>query len=93
MDNLDISVTIYSPESVIYKGKVKAITSVNDKGKFDILAFHSNFISIVKDYLILHEPQGSEKVFKLKQGVLRLVNNQLSIFLGLEGLTSSSGVE
>jgi len=82
----DISVTIYGPESILYQGKVKAVTSVNDKGKFDILPLHSNFISIVKNYLILHELQGSQKEFKLKQGVLRLVNNQMSIFLGLEGL-------
>jgi len=84
--NKEISVTIYGLESIIYQGKIKALTSVNDKGKFDILAFHSNFISIVKDYLILHERQGSQKEFKLKQGVLKLVNNQMSIFLGLEGL-------
>ena len=82
----EISVTIYDLEAIVYKGKIKALTSVNEKGKFDILPLHSNFISIVKDYLILHEREGKDKEFKLKRGVLRVVNNEISIFLGLEGL-------
>ena len=84
----EISVTIYGPESIIYQGKVKAISSVNEKGDFDILPLHSNFISIVKDFVILHERQGSKKEYKLNRGVLRLVNNQVSIFVGLEGIQS-----
>lgn len=82
----EISVTIFGLESIFYQGKVKALTSMNEKGKFDILPMHSNFISIVKDYVILHERQGSKKEFKLNRGVLRLADNQISIFLGLEGL-------
>jgi len=81
-----ISVVIYGLESILYQGKVDAITSVNEKGKFDILPLHSNFISIVREYLILHEKSGSEKKFKLTQGVLKFTNNQANIFLGLEGL-------
>ena len=82
----DISVTIYSLESILYQGRVSALTSVNEKGKFDILPSHSNFISIVKGYLILHEKDGNDKEFKLNQGVLKLSNNEAFIFLGLEGL-------
>ena len=84
--NSDISVIIYSLESILFKGKVNALTSVNEKGKFDILPMHSNFISIVRDYLNLHLKDGSEKEFKLSQGVLKFTNNEVIIFLGLEGL-------
>ena len=84
--NTDISVTIYSLESVLFKGRVNALTSVNDKGKFDILPMHSNFISIVKDILVLHQKGGIEKEFKLTQGVLKMSNNEAFVFLGLEGL-------
>ena len=80
----EIQVSIFDLESIVYQGKIKALTSINEKGKFDILPMHSNFISIVKDYIILHERQGSQKEFKLRRGVLRLVNNQISIFIGLE---------
>jgi F0F1-type ATP synthase epsilon subunit len=86
LNSQDISVTIYGLDSILYKGKVSALTSVNEKGKFDILPLHSNFISVVKDYLILHQKEGSEKKFKLGQGVLKLTNNEVNIFLGLEGL-------
>jgi len=82
----NILVTIYSLESILFQGEVKALTSVNEKGKFDILPLHSNFISIVRDYVILHQKNGEEKTFKLSQGVIKLNNNQANIFLGLEGL-------
>ena len=82
----EIQVSIFDLESIVYQGKIKALSSINEKGRFDILPMHSNFISIVKDYIILHERQGSQKEFKLRRGVLRLVNNQISIFIGLEGL-------
>lgn len=81
-----ISVTIYSLESILFHGKVSALTSVNEKGKFDILPFHSNFISIVKEFLILHDTEGNDREYKLNQGVLKLTNNEVFIFLGLEGL-------
>lgn len=86
MNMQELSITIYGLESILYEGKAKAITSVNDKGQFDILPLHSNFISVIKDKLILYERTGSQKEFKLKNGVLKLVNNRASVFLGLEGL-------
>ena len=82
----DISVTIYSLESILYQGKVNAVTSVNEKGKFDILPLHSNFISVIKQFILLHEIKGTKKEFKLKEGVLKFNDNQAHVFLGIEGL-------
>ena len=82
----EISVTIYGLESTLYDGKVQAITSKNVKGTFDILPTHSNFISLVEDLLILHERAGTKKEFKMKNGVLEVVNNHVSVFLDVEGL-------
>ncbi len=85
----EISVIIYGLESILYEGKVKALSSVNDKGKFDILANHANFISLIKDKIILHERTGKKKEFILKKGVLKIVSDQVRVFLGLEGLQES----
>ncbi|OGK47640.1 hypothetical protein A2963_02740 [Candidatus Roizmanbacteria bacterium RIFCSPLOWO2_01_FULL_40_13] len=82
----DISVTIYSLESILYQGKVNAVTSVNEKGKFDILPLHSNFISVIKQFILLHEIKGTKKEFKLKEGVLKFNDNHAHVFLGIEGL-------
>ncbi len=83
-----LTVTVYATENIVYEGKIKALTSVNDKGKFDVLPMHINFISIIKDYVILHEKNGNEKRMNLKSGVLKVVSDQVSVFLGMEGLTS-----
>ncbi len=84
----ELSVTVYGLENIVYEGKVKSLTSFNEKGLFDVLPLHTNFISIIKDSLILHERSGSDKTFKLKNGVLKIVANEVSIFLGIEELSS-----
>lgn len=86
MISQELSVTIYGLESVLYQGKINALTSINDKGTFDILPFHTNFISVIKDRIILHKRSGDDQEFKLKKGVLKIVGNQVSVFLGIEGL-------
>lgn len=84
----ELSVIVYGLESVVYEGKVRSVSSYNDKGLFDILPLHSNFISLIKDNLMIHERSGSKKEFKLKNGVLKVVANEVSIFLGIEELGS-----
>lgn len=83
----ELKVTIYGPESVLYQGKINALSSLNDKGIFDILPTHTNFISVIKDKIILHENTGHKTEFKLKKGVLKIVGDQVSVFLGIEGLS------
>ena len=45
----EMVVTIYGLESILFEGKVKALSSVNEMGPFDILPLHINFISVIKD--------------------------------------------
>ncbi len=58
----DISGTIRvrarSREEVTFEGEALALTSVNDKGKFDVLPNHANFISLIKDYVIIKKKDG-----------------------------------
>ena len=49
-----LQVKIISPTQTIFEGEAVSISSVNSLGKFDILPFHANFISLVrKDPIIV----------------------------------------
>lgn len=43
-----LTVKILSPTQTIFDGEAYSISSVNSLGKFDILPFHANFITLVQ---------------------------------------------
>lgn len=79
----EITLTIRNRTSLVFRGQVKAVTSLNDEGKFDILPEHTNFISIIKDYIIIHNLDGTDKELKITRGILKMRGNLISIYLGI----------
>lgn len=79
-----IKVEIYSVEGEVFKGRVDSISSVNDEGPFDILASHANFISIIKDKLVLNLEGKKKKEIPLELGIVRHFENKTRIYLGVE---------
>ncbi len=75
---------ITDPKGLVFGGNVKAISSYNSAGDFDVLAYHTNFISIIKNKLILHLPDKTKKNIPLNVGILRCYNNIVDIYLGIE---------
>ena len=84
--NLLLSVIIRNPEKLVFEGKVKAVTAYNTKGIFDVLPYHANFISIINDVIILHAIDGKEQKIPLQKGVIRVFEDTVSIYLGIETL-------
>ena len=65
-----------------FEGKVKAISSKNRLGNFDILPGHTNFISLIFNTLTLQAP--NKKIdYQFARGVLEVSENKVKIFLGL----------
>ena len=51
-----LKVRIVTPKQVIFDGSAISISSVNSAGKFDILARHANFVTIVEKSPIIVRP-------------------------------------
>jgi len=81
-----IHVKIRDLVHTVFEGDVMAITSTNEKGVFDILSSHSNFISLIKDRITLTHLDGTKQQINLNTGVIRNVNNSVEVFLGVEAL-------
>ena len=47
-DKNTLTVKIISPTQTIFDGEAYSISSVNSLGKFDILPYHANFITLVQ---------------------------------------------
>lgn len=79
----EIMLTIRNRTAVVFREPVKAVTSVNDKGRFDILPDHTNFISIITDYIIIHKKDGTKQEMKITRGVMKVQQNNVMVYLGI----------
>lgn len=80
---LELFVNITSPRKTFFSGKAYSVTSSNDKGEFSILPLHANFISLIKDYIIVDRGTQKEKKFVISKGILKVEKNKVDIFLDI----------
>ncbi len=80
-----LAVTVFTPEKILYEGPAVSVSSVNKRGKYDILALHSNFISLVSDKIAIDTGGGKRLEFPVKGGVIRVADGHVDVFVGLGG--------
>jgi len=83
-----ISVIVKKPEQTLFDGFATTISSVTNRGKFDILAFHANFIALIEETIILGQEGKPAIVLPIKTGVMKVQDNSVKIILGIETKTS-----
>ena len=75
-----LNVLIKSRKETLYDGSALALTSNNEDGVFDILPHHANFITMVKDFVVIKTPE-EDKKFDIRRGVLRVSDNKVNLYL------------
>lgn len=78
-----LKVTVRNRERIFFDDAAKAVTSYNSSGKFDILAEHVNFISIIKTSVTIYKIDDTLQEFKISTGVMKVSENTVDIFLGI----------
>jgi F0F1-type ATP synthase epsilon subunit len=78
---MEFQAKIITPERVIYEGPVSSISSVNDTGKFSILAEHTNFISVIYEVITIHHVQKSVEEFPIKKGIIMCKQNTIEAYV------------
>ena len=85
MKNHYFNLLVRSREGVVFQGQVESISSINDKGKFDVLATHANFISLIQKELVIRKPREEKSLIKITNGLMRVRENNVEVYLGVEG--------
>ena len=78
-----LTVTVRKRETILFTGEVTSITSINEKGRFDVLPEHENFITVISSFLILKTPEGKEKQFDITSGVMKVYENTITVYLDI----------
>jgi len=79
----NISLSIINRQGILFSGRVKAVSSYNEKGLFDILSEHENFISLIYEKIVIHKNDNQEEQIKIESGVLRVYKNKVDIYVGI----------
>jgi F0F1-type ATP synthase epsilon subunit len=89
-DKTQLSITIKDSEKTIFDGFAKAVSSTSNKGKFDILPYHANFIALIKESVIIHQDNKEPQMFPIETGVMKVKDNNIEIIIGVETKAKTS---
>jgi F0F1-type ATP synthase epsilon subunit len=81
-----IKLIIRDTQNILFEGEVDRISSYNEMGRFDVYPMHANFISILTQEITLYHKHEKIKELKLDQAVMKVKQDIVHIFLGIETL-------
>lgn len=87
-----LKVVVRDSQDIIFDGEVDRISSFNEVGRFDVFPMHANFISILHQELTLFKKHEKVKELKIEQAVIKVKQDIVHIFLGIEALFIDEGI-
>lgn len=75
---------IYSPnykKELRFAGYTRSFSSVNEKGPFDILPQHENFLSAISGWILLEDDKGVKRQFTVENAVVEASDNFVKVFV------------
>jgi F0F1-type ATP synthase epsilon subunit len=76
-----LTVVVRNKDKVLYSGDAYAVSSVNEKGPFDVLPEHENFISLIKDKVIVRTTSKEKMEIKIENGIARIYRDKAYIYV------------
>ena len=83
MANTFLTARVRNRQGLVFEGQVKAVSSINKKGVFDVLPHHANFVCTIQKYLTLHRSDGQVVDIKVESGIMEVHRDQVLVFLGI----------
>jgi len=79
-----LTVTVISPQQILFSGEAKSISSKNSVGNFDLIPEHANFITIIENYPITIRTNKNQKLdFNFPLSIIYITNNIVKIYAQL----------
>lgn len=88
-----LKVRVLAPTNKLYEGAAVSISARNKVGPFDILAGHANFFSLLTESQIVVNTGSQNLTFPISQGLLKVKNNEATLFVDIEPAYLASDVE
>ena len=75
---------VYPPNyksEFLFHGLVKSISSTNSEGAFDILPMHENFVTTLRDKVVIVDDKDKTHEFNVGRAVLEASENLVKVFV------------
>ena len=79
-----LTIVIRNKDKVLYSGQAYAVSGVNDKGPFDILEEHENFICLIKNKIVIHTTPKEVLEIQIENGILRVFKDKVYIYVNFK---------
>jgi F0F1-type ATP synthase epsilon subunit len=73
-------VVMKNKDKILYRGNAYAVSTVDDKGPFDVLSEHENFIALIKEKVTIHTTPKDKLEMKIDNGIVRICQNKVYIY-------------
>ncbi len=83
MDPKLLTVSVKGANRQEFQGLATSVTSLNNKGKFDVLPYHANFITLIKDYVIIQQQDKKQITFPLSTGIIKVQGDKVHVIIGV----------
>lgn len=75
---------IWTRRGLSFDSEVQSLTGFNDKGEFDVLQQHSQFISLIKDKIIVRLLDGKQQEIPVDNAIMRVKDEIVQVFVGIK---------
>lgn len=75
---------IFTRQGILFDSEVDSLTSKNTEGTFDVLRQHAQFISIIKEKIIIRNINGKIQEVPVDNAVMRVKGELVQVFLGIK---------
>ncbi len=82
-DQPELRIKAYSMHETLYKGPAYSLQATNRTGPFAVLPGHANLLTVLTDGTVVIDTANGEKELSVTNGMLRVYNNQVSLFADL----------
>ena len=80
---MKLNISVKSTASIIWEGEADSVSSINSQGPFDVLPYHSNFISVIENHPIIVRVGKEKKEYSFPFSVIYAHSNKVDIYTNL----------
>ena len=80
----NITLVVRNKDKVLFSGNAYAVSAVNDKGPFDILGQHENFITLIQDKITIHTTPTETQEIQIENGIVRVFKNKVYVYVNFK---------
>lgn len=75
---------VITRQGVLFDAEVDSVSSVNNRGPFDVLRQHAQFITIIKDKVTIRKLDNTIQEIPVDNAVMRVKGELVQVFLGVK---------